>query len=178
MKRISLLLFFIPALLFSCDKVEEANTVEFDTTLSLDIPVAVIEPVAKVEKSAEADFQFDQSATTSLSDISEISAYLSKLKSIDINDIEIVFTGLGSGEEIKSIDISVTGVGVLATITNVTSANTTHSPSVDNAKLKQAATILNSTKALTVTVSGTTSTAPMDFTVNMDFDCHIEAKAL
>lgn len=178
MKRISLLLFIIPALMFSCDKVEDANTIDFDATLSLDIPVAVAEPVAMLEKSTQADFEFEESATTSLADIDDISDYLSKIKSIDIEELEIVFTNLGSSEEINEIDISVVGVGVLATITGITSSNNIHKPTIDQAKLTQAAVILNNTKAITVTVSGATNDAPMDFTVNMDFDCHIEAKAL
>ena len=178
MKRISLLLFIIPAFLFSCDEVEEANTIEFDTTLSLDIPVAVVAPTAMLEKSTQEDFMFEQSATSSLSEMENIQDYLSKVKTIEINDIEIVINNLGAGEEIKKIDISVEGIGVLATIMNVSATNNVHSPSVDNAKLTQAATILNSTKAITVMVSGTTNSAPMDFTVNMDFDCHIEANAL
>jgi len=178
MKRISLLLFLVPALLFSCSLFEEANTIDLYPTLSVDIPVAVAEPVAMLEKSIEADFQFAQSATASLSEISEISEYLNKVKSIDINNLKIVFNSLGVGEEIKSIDVSVTGVGVLASLANVSSANKTHTPTIDSAKLMQVATILNSTKAITVTVSGITNIAPMDFTVNMDFDCHIEAEAL
>jgi len=178
MKRITLLLFLVPALLFSCSLFEDANTIDLYPTLSVDIPVAVSNMGAMLEKSTQADFQFSQSATASLAEVSEVSDYLNKIKSIDINNLKIIFTNLGPNEEIKSIDISVTGVGILATITNVSSANHTHTPTVDSAKLMQAANILNSTKAITVTVSGATNAAPMNFTVNMHFDCHIEAEAL
>ncbi len=58
MKNTLLLLLIIPALLFSCDKVDELNTIEFDTTLSMDIPVAVVEPTAQIAKSGQAEFTF------------------------------------------------------------------------------------------------------------------------
>ncbi|QIA07315.1 hypothetical protein [Draconibacterium halophilum] len=178
MKNTFLLLLIIPALLFSCDKVDEIKTIEFDTTLSVAIPVTVVEPTAQLSKSAEAEFSFSQSQTIRLSDIDEISNYLDKLKAIEINGMEIAFSNLGEGEEINSIDISVTGAGTLVTLTNISANNTVQNPDVDNAVLMQAATILNATKEVELTVSGTTNTAPMNFIVNMDFDCHIEAEAI
>ncbi|MDX8340802.1 hypothetical protein SLH46_16515 [Draconibacterium sp. IB214405] len=178
MKNTFLLLLIFSALLFSCDKIDEANTFEFDTTVSMDIPVAVIETSAQAQKSALADYAFSVTQTNSLSEIEEIADYLDKLKSIDINDLEIVISNLGEGELVKSIEISVDGVGVLVTLTDISMENTTFTPEIDDSKLIQAASILSSTKAITITVAGVTNTAPMDFMVNMDFDCHIEAKAL
>ncbi|WP_319272956.1 hypothetical protein [uncultured Draconibacterium sp.] len=178
MKNTLLLLLIIPALLFSCDKVDELNTIEFDTTLSMDIPVAVVEPTAQIAKSGQAEFTFSQTQTTRLSDIDEISDYLNKLKSIAINDMEIAFSNLGEGEEIISIEISVTGAGTIVTLNNISATNNVQNPDIDNAVLMQAATILNATKEIELTVSGTTNTAPMGFIVNMDFDCHIEAEAI
>ncbi len=178
MKRISFLLVVASLFLLSCDKIEEANTVDFDTTLSMDIPVSVESPVAMIEKSTAEDFPFSESKTYSLSENEDINDYLSKIKSIDISDFAIVFSGLGEGEEIKMVDISVTGAGILASFQNVTNATTSPTPTINSANVAQAATILNSTKAIEVIVSGTTNTAPMDFTVNMDFDVHVEANAI
>lgn len=178
MKNTFLLLLIIPALLFSCDKIEEINTVEFDTTLSMDIPVAVVEPTAQIAKSAEAEFTFSQTHTTRLSEIDEISDYLNKLKSIAINDMEIAVSNLGEGEVINSMEISVTGAGTLVTVTNISATSGVQNPDIDNAALTQAATILNATKEVEVTVSGSTNAAPMSFIVNTDFECHIEAEAI
>lgn len=178
MKNTFLLLLIIPALLFSCDKIDEINTIDFDTTLSTAIPVAVVETSAMSAKSAETEYSFSQSQTTKLSDINEISDYLNKLKSIDINDLEIVFSNLGEGEVISTIDISVTGAGMLVSLTNISLTNNTQNPDVNSAVLLQAASILSSTKEIEITVSGTTNTAPMAFVVNMNFDCHIEAEAI
>uniref|UniRef100_UPI0032175DAA hypothetical protein n=1 Tax=uncultured Draconibacterium sp. TaxID=1573823 RepID=UPI0032175DAA len=178
MKRIPFLLFILVFIIFSCDKIEDANTIDFDTSISIDIPVAVLNPAALTTKSATADYSFSASQTMKLSEIGEIGDYLNKLKSIDIENPEVTFSNLAEGEEIKTIEISVTGVGVLATFSNITNANATHTPSIDNALLTQVATILYATKEVTVTVAGTTNTAPMDFTINMDFDVHIEAEVL
>jgi len=178
MKNIYFVLLVFALSLFSCDKIEDANTIEFDTTLSMNIPVAVVETNASIQKSASADFAFSETQTTKLSDISEIADYLNKLKSIDINELELVIGNLGEGELVKTLDVSVDNVGILVSLTDISRENNTFKPSVDNAKLIQAASILNSTKEITITVSGTTNTAPVDFVVNMDFDCHIEAKAI
>ncbi len=178
MKNTFLLLLLVSTLLFSCDKIDEINTIEFDTTLSMDIPVAVVGTTALLNKSAQAEFSFSQSQTTRLSDIEEVSDYLNKLKSIAINDVEIAISNLGADEVINTIDISVTGAGTLVTLTDISAANNVQSPDIDSAVLMQAVSILNSTKEIEVTVSGTTNTAPMSFIVNMDFDCHIEAEAI
>ncbi|WP_347840069.1 hypothetical protein [uncultured Draconibacterium sp.] len=178
MKNIYFVFLVFALSLFSCDKIEDANTIEFDTTLSMNIPVAVVETTASLQKSATADFAFSETQTTKLSDISEIADYLNKLKSIDINELELVIGNLGEGELVKTLDVSVDNVGILVSLTDISRENNTFKPSVDNAKLIQAASILNSTKEITITVSGTTNAAPVDFVVNMDFDCHIEAKAI
>jgi hypothetical protein len=178
MKRFTLSLFVLSLFLFSCDKIEQANTIDFDTSLSIDIPVAVVAPTAMIQKSTEAEYEFVQSKTARLSDISEINDYLDKIKSIDLNNIVVNFSKLQAGQEINSIEISVIGVGVLASFQSVTQINATHTPTIDQAKLAQVATILNSTKELTVKVEGTTNEAPMDFTVGLDFDLHVEAQVL
>lgn len=178
MKNTILLLLILTVLFFSCDKIDEVNTIEFDTTLSMDVPVAVASPSAQLFKSAEAEYSFSQTQVTRLSEIGQISEYLNKLKSIDINDLEIIFDNLGEGEVINSINISITGAGSLVTLTNISNATSAQSPEIDSAVLLQAASILNTTKEIEVTVSGTTNTAPMDFLVQMDFDCHIEAEAI
>ena len=178
MKNTILLLLILPALFFSCEKIDEANTIEFDTTLSMDVPVAVASPTAQLVKSAKAEYSFSQTQVTRLSEIDQISEYLNKLKSIDINDLEIVFDNLDEGEVIHSINISITGAGSMVTLTNISIATNTQNPEIDSAVLLQAASILNATKEIEVTVSGTTNTAPMDFMVKMDFDCHIEAEVI
>lgn len=177
MKKLLLLLLIAPALFFSCDKIEEANTITFDETISLNIPVTVDAPTAIVVKST-AEHTFTATETASIGDISdELSKYLSKIKSIEATNLEIVFGNLAADEEIKKIDIFVSGVNqAIVTLENITSSNNTHM--VEKAKLIAVGTLLNSTKSVSITVSGTTSKAPMDFTVDMDFDCHIEAKAL
>lgn len=178
MKKFTLLLFIIPALLFSCDKIEEANTIEIDTTLSMDIPVSVESPTAMVLKSAAVNHTFSESKTYSLGDNDDISDYLSKIQDININDFVIVFSGLGEGEVLNTVEISVTGAGVLASFQNVTNTNPSPTPTLNAANIAAAASLLNNTKQIVVVVSGNANTAPMDFTVNMDFDVTVEAKVL
>lgn len=178
MKKFTILLFVFSALLFSCDKIEEANTVDFNTSMSVDIPVLVTQPAAVATKSAGEDYNFSASGTYSLSENDDVSEYLNKIKSISITGLNIMFKGIAEGEEIISIDVEVEGVGVLFSLSNVTSTSSIQSPTVDNEKLTAAANKLSSTKSITIKVSGTTNTAPMDFTVEVDFDLYVEAKVI
>lgn len=178
MKKFSLLLFILPLLLFSCDKVKEATTKDINTTMSMGIPVVVMAPTAIVEKSATEDITFSQSQTASLGDINEIKNYIENVESVGINDVEVVFTNLEVGDEIKTINVSVEGIGIIATINNVTSTNNKHTPSIDEAKLIALEAKLATGEDLIITVAGTVNKTPMNFIVNLGFDLHIEASIL
>lgn len=175
MKRIYFLFLIIPAFIFSCDKIEDATTKDFNATLSMDIPVTVVAPAAINLKSTVADHSFSQSGTASLKDIDEVSDYLKYLESIDINNLKVVFSGLQAGQEVKTISISVTSVGVIATITNISSSNASHTPAINAAKLVEVASKLKSSKEIDVTVSGITNEAPMAFNVNIDWSLKVTA---
>lgn len=177
MKKLLLLLLIAPMLFFSCDKIDELNTVTFDETLSLDIPVSVAAQSAIVVKST-AEHTFSETETASLSDIPEIKDYLSKIEEIEVNSVNLIFGGLSSDEEIIKVDFftSLSGTTPIATLENITSSNNTFS--IPKANLVAVGTLLSNTKAVSITVSGTTSKSPMDFTVQMDIDTHIIAKAL
>lgn len=165
-------------LLFSCEKIKDASTVDFDTTMSVNIPVNVEAPTASLKKSAELNYSFSESHTESLQDNPDVSEYLNLLKSVDIKDLEIVFSGLQNTQTIETIDISVEGVGTIATITNVTTANLVHSPEISDALLSQVAAKLYSTKQITITVSGSANEAPMTFNVKTNIGAHFTASPL
>lgn len=179
MKKITLLLFIFSAFLFSCDELEEANTVPFNTSLSIDIPVVVVEPASMATKSAtETTYTFSGSGSYSLSSNTDISEYLNKIKSISITRLDLMFSGLGDEEVIKNIDVEVEGVGVLFSLTDVSASSANQSPAVDNVKLTAAADKLRTSKSITIKVSGTTNKAPMNFTVGVDFDLYVEATVI
>ena len=164
--------------LFSCEKIKDASTVDFDTTMSLNIPVNVSVPTASLEKSAKTSYSFSESLTESLEDNADINEYLDMLKSIDITKLEIIFSGLQDSQTIESITISVDGVGTVVAITNVTVSNLTQTPDISSTLLNQIAAKLYSDKQITITVSGTTNEAPMSFNVKTNLDLHIEASPL
>jgi len=177
MKQICFLLLFLSAFFFSCEKIKDATTVDFDTNVELEVPVSIQQNNAKALKSA-ASYPFSESGTASLRDNPEIKDYLNLIKSIEIKSVVIKFSNLQPSEIIETISVSATGVGTLATIKNVTSANSTHTPAIDNAKLNQLAGQLKSSKSVTLTVSGSTNSAPMTFYINTDFKIHVEASPL
>lgn len=179
MKKILYLLFIIPAFLFSCDKIDEANTIEIDTTMSMNIPVVVADPAAILEKSTPDDFPFSASKTYYLSENEDISDYLNKIEKISLTKVAYLFSELGETEVINTLDISVPDVGILATFENISSTNPSATPTaIFYPIIEQAGNKLNASKQLTITVSGTTNTAPMNFTVGLDFDVHVEAEVI
>lgn len=131
-----------------------------------------------LEKATVTEYSFTTSETTSLDENPQIAQYRSKLKSINIDNLKIDFTHLQAGEEIKTISFSVSSVGVIATLNNITSSNAKHTPSIESAKLKQVADQLNNSKQITITLKGTSNKAPMNFITNMDFDLKIKAGVL
>lgn len=178
MKKFTVLLFFFLAILFSCDKIDDANTVDFDTSMSVNIPVLVTQPAGIATKSTEESYPFSASGTYSLSSNADISTYLEKIETISITSLRIMFSGISNDEVIERIDVEVEGVGILFTLNDVSASSLNQSPDVDNVKLTEAAHKLRSSKAITIKVSGSTNTAPMDFSVKVDFDLYVEAKVI
>ena len=146
--------------------------------MSVYIPVNVEAPTPSLKKSATLNYSFSESHTGSLQDNPDVSEYLNLLKSVDINELEIVSSGLQDTQTIETIDISVEGVGTIAAITNVTTSNLVHSPEISDALLSQVAAKLYSTKQITITVSGSTNEAPMTFNVKTNIGAHFTASPL
>lgn len=167
----SLLLFIFVVFLFSCDKIKDANTIDFDTSVTMEVPISVLEK-------STADFTFSETGYASLYDEPDIYDHLDKIKSIDVENLHVVFYGLDAMTEISTITLSVQGVGEVVTLTNVTSTNAVHNPNISSSVLKKIADQLESTYQITATLSGSSTTAPVWFTVNMEYDVHIEAEAI
>lgn len=176
MKKL-LFLFIIPALLLSCDKLDDANTIDFDTSIAMNMQVAVADANSLQLKSV-ADYPFSESAYASLYDDPDLYDYLDKIKSIDVENVVVTFYGIEPGMEIASITLSVEGVGELSTLNNITSSNTTHTPSISSSVLTKVANKLVDEWEIIATVAGTTTTAPMWFNVYVTYDLHVEAEAL
>ncbi|WP_346857125.1 hypothetical protein [uncultured Draconibacterium sp.] len=177
MKRFMSLLLLVPLLLFSCDKIEDANTIDFDTNMDMYIDVGVEGNTAVLVKSA-ADYTFSESGYASLYDNSDLWDYLDHIKSIEVDNLEIMFYGLESGAQINSITLSVSGVGDIVTLQNITSANSTQHPTISSSVLTQLANHLINNLEITATVSGTTDTGPMWFGINISYDLLVKVKAV
>ena len=159
----------------SCEKIKDAVTEDFYTTISMEIPV-IVEDTTTIAKSGLVSYSFSASKTVSLEDNENVTDYLDLIKKIEITDVNIVFSGLTDNQVIEKIDISVEGVGMIASIENITPSELNFHPDVNSSLLILVANKLYLSKQLTVTVEGTSNEAPMDFTVNSYFNLHIEAR--
>jgi len=177
MKKLIFLFMLTPVFFASCDKIKDATTEDFYTTLRMEIPVEVVDTTT-LEKSLKAGYSFSVSQTKSLEDNEKIQDYLDLLKLIEVTDVDIDFSGLVNEQVIENVELSIENVGTIATIENVSASNLTHHPEINSSVLINIANILYHEKQLTMTVSGTTNAAPMNFLVDTSFDLHIEASPL
>lgn len=169
-------LFLIATIAFSCSKIKDATTVDFDTTISVDIPVSVEAPVASITKSAAAN-TFSATKTFSLKDDPVAGDYAGLIKTLGIDRIALKIEGLSEGQVIQNLVLAVEGVGTVATLSNISDAEYI-TPEVGNAILVSVAEKLKADQKLTVTVSGTTNETPMTFKVTNLMDTHITASVL
>ncbi|MBN1822065.1 MAG: hypothetical protein JXR31_00910 [Prolixibacteraceae bacterium] len=159
----------------ACD---DLLTVKIDTTLETTLPV-VVSPDGLAIKSTSADsYTFTKTGTLALDENDDVVDYLDKIKSITIENIDAQVFGLGSGEVIESLSLSVTGVGTIVTITNITSTSGPLNPSISQSDLDLIGSKLKTDQQITATVNGTSNYAPMSFNLELAFDAVIKAGAL
>lgn len=169
--KTKLLAFVVILMTFSgCNKIKEATSITVNTKLQTNIPVLVTGT-----KSANGVnvATFSTSSEISLSDNSDLKAYLSKINEITLSNIAINVSGLGAGQTINSISLDVNGVGTVFSQSNITMTNNSFTPAVSAAMLNQMSSKLKADNKLTFTVSGNTS-GPMTFVVN----CNMDAKVI
>ncbi|MCK3684644.1 hypothetical protein [Maribellus sp. YY47] len=173
----TLILIFL-IVLSSCDKINETKNVNINTTMSMEIPVSVKAPISATVKSAQVSYSFSDSLTQSIEEVEKLTGYLDLMKSMIVEDVYVVFSGLQENQTIERIDFSLDGVGLFATIENVTSATLNQQPEVNKSLLVLIGNVLRANNELKLTVSGTANNAPMTFNVTTYFDLHIVAAPL
>lgn len=176
-KLLFLFLISIPVFFNSCNKIKEAVTEDFYTTLKVDIPVEVAD-TATTAKSTNAGYAFTASHTESLEDNDKVKDYLDLLKSIEVTDVDIEFSGIVGDQVIGAIKLSIENIGVIATLENVNTSNLTFHPEINSSVLIQIANELYFSKKITMTATGISNAAPMNFNVATSLDLHIEASPL
>jgi hypothetical protein len=176
--KLFLSLMIIPVLT-GCELLKEANTIEIPTELIADVPVVVVEPGKKsVDLTAELNaISFTKSYDLTLASNEDIEPYLSKIKEIDLNSLVITVNGLNSYQTINSISLDVTGVGNIFTQNNISMTSNFFTPVIATGKLDQVAAKLTADRFISLTLSGSAS-GPMTFTVNLNFETVVIAKAL
>ncbi|MFV0590420.1 MAG: hypothetical protein ACK5M7_03470 [Draconibacterium sp.] len=167
MKQIFFLSFILLILIAfsSCDTTEVSTT-----TLSIKVPVAVEDTTSTVTKSEIVGYPFSGSLTDSLTN----NEFLDNLKSLKIEDFYVNFKGIQNNQSIDTINISVEGVGIIATLEDITSSNLAPQPEINSSILVLIGNILRAEQQLTVSVSGTTNAAPMNFVVETYFVLSVE----
>lgn len=163
-------------LLSSCDSIKEAITVPITTTLKVDVPLNVsVTKSLNLNNKAGAVYNFTADKVLEISANVDMSNYINKIKSVDLKGVTISIVTLNGTEEVLTLDVSVSGVsGPVFSKTNITATtNNPFSPVITpaiQAQLDLVETKLVADRKLTITVSGTTNTAPLTLTAKLAFD--------
>ena len=159
-----------------CNLIKDAATVTIDTDLTSALTVVV-----DAKKSADAlvvgDFPFTKTEELRLDQNTDIEPYLEKIREIKLNSLEITITGLLPGQVISTISLDVDGVGNVCTQTNVSSANSTFTPSVTATTFKKVAEVLTNTHKITYTIHGFVN-MPGTFVITSKYGAKVTAGAL
>lgn len=165
------------AVLTSCDNIKDLFTTDVETTLELSVPVSVTTSgTGMALKSADgtAAYAFTKTGTLSLDDNDDVADYIDKVKEVNVSAIDASVLGLSAGQTIQTMTVSVNSVGTILTLTNITSSSII-TPNISETLLDQIGTQLENDLAITVTVTGTTNVAPMNFTLELAFDALVKA---
>ncbi|MGE5348268.1 MAG: hypothetical protein ACM3NP_03210 [Actinomycetota bacterium] len=177
MKIKAVILLAILVTLGGCEWIRNLGNVDFETDLVLNVLVS-----SDMKKGANAgteiaDYSFTGSEVLSLEENEDIEPYIKKLKEIDLQDVKVTFSGLLSGQTITTIALSVSGVGIICTHSNITSTTGTFTPAIDEDMLLKAGKKLLKDGSITVVVSGTSSVI-IENLVNIVFGAKVTAGAL
>jgi len=177
MKIKAVILLAILVTLGGCEWLKNLGNVDFETDLVLNVLVSSDMKKGANTATEIADFSFTGSEVLSLEENEDIEPYIKKLKEIDLQDVKVTFSGLLSGQTITTIALSVSGVGIICTHSNITSTTGTFTPAIDEDMLLKAGKKLLKDGSITVVVSGTSSVI-IENLVNIVFGAKVTAGAL
>lgn len=177
MKIKAVILLAILVTLGGCEWLKNLGNVDFETDLVLNVLVSSDMKKGANAATEIADFSFTGSEVLSLEENEDIEPYIKKLKEIDLQDVKVTFSGLLSGQTITTIALSVSGVGIICTHSNITSTTGTFTPAIDEDMLLKAGKKLLKDGSITVVVSGTSSVI-IENLVNIVFGAKVTAGAL
>ncbi len=177
MKIKAVILLAILVTLGGCEWIRNLGNVDFETDLVLNVLVSSDMKKGANTATEIADFSFTGSEVLSLEENEDIEPYIKKLKEIDLQDVKVTFSGLLSGQTITTIALSVSGVGIICTHSNITSTTGTFTPAIDEDMLLKAGKKLLKDGSITVVVSGTSSVI-IENLVNIVFGAKVTAGAL
>lgn len=170
MKQITIILFLtIPFFLFSCD---DDDTVKIQTNIPFAFSVDVDESSIVDPESNQPEYSFTATDTYYLNDNEDLKDYLNNLIYIEGKEYSLTFNGLEGEEIINTIELS-TEEDMTMKFDNITSSYSGNPLPFGGYIILGNNLLIN--KQLTITISGTTNTAPMDF--DLDLILQFEAKA-
>ena len=176
MKNNLLLLTISTLILCSCSEIKDAITVPITTTLSVDVPLTVsITKSGSLNDKAGTVYNFSAEKILEVASNVDMTSYINKIKSVDLRSVSISIAPLSGSEEVLTLNVFVTGItGSVFSKTNITATTNNPffpviTPAIQTQMNLVEAKIITDRK-ITITVSGTTNTAPLNLTAKLAFD--------
>ncbi len=114
MRKYSLLVFVLPALLFfsSCEAIKDALEQEADVTLNVDIPLSSSAMASAVgTKSATMALPFDGTATLNLEDEEDVKDFVDGIRNFVLNNPGLALSGLSENDTVYDLLFTATTSG-------------------------------------------------------------------
>ena len=175
--RTSLFIVVLAVLAFSsCDLATVNIATDFTKSITAVSDYPASEAVVSL-KSAIVDPTYFESDTIDLTDNADLEEYKEKIKEVDVHTVSCTFSGIPTGDTIKSFTISVENTELSETLNNIAVNGTKEELSIATAILTAVGEELMDQEKIVINVSGTTS-VPLTFTVEIAFDSEVKAGAL
>jgi hypothetical protein len=163
--KISLMMFVaIVLMLYSCDDVLDFD---FDATFNTNMSIDVAETKSD-------GFDFSATENLNIKDDDEVEKYINKIKNLEITRVDCTLTGIPQGATIHELTVKVEELNLQVTLNNLIENQTLSLP-VDAALLTALSGHLKTNHEATITVSGTSSDAPMTFGVKLTYISKVTA---
>ncbi len=166
MKTKLFLLFGVIAMFWSCD--EDVLTYKFDTTLKQTTIIDIEDNSLKSNA-----FPFESIDTLNLEDNEDLKKYIDLLNEIVINEISYSLNGIPKGETITKLNIAIEQTDFNVQLLKLSENNTEAVLKISADKLKTVSTSLLTNKKLIIKTIGESTYAPMQLSVELDFDSSI-----
>lgn len=175
MKISILFVAFAAYALMSCESI---NTIDIDTNLKKTIIADVEKPAEGILIKSTASYGFSESNTLDLKDNEDLYDYISRIEELKITSATCKLYGIPTGEEIYGLTVTAEQAGITVTLSGLTENNNEIELGLNNELLDAFGQYLLDNESIEIKIEGSSSYAPMQLSVGLNFKTIVKAKII